>query len=167
MSCPFLLCIVSKEEKCGMNVNVYPCTTLLHLKFNGIPSLIGETFTCLLKASLAVSKWCKLSCHTAIYQNRRSFPLRQPLSLDILVIYLQNAIIHSCLAQRNDIEHFVKACADVLMREVTISWETGVDLCEECCDILNSFDVVTHASRAVTCVAPDTRRNVRNRMVHP
>ena len=40
VSCPF---IMSNEEKCGMNVNMYPCTTLLCLKFNGIPSLIEET----------------------------------------------------------------------------------------------------------------------------
>ena len=42
LSCHLLLCIMSKEEKCGMNVNLYPCTTLPRLKLNGIPSLIGE-----------------------------------------------------------------------------------------------------------------------------
>ena len=39
----FLLRIVSKEHMCGMNVNLYPCTTLLCLKFTESPSLVGET----------------------------------------------------------------------------------------------------------------------------
>ena len=71
------------------------------------------------------------------------------------------------MARRNDMEDSVKARADVSMQEGTILCETGVDLCEECCDILNSFNVVTHALRAVICITPDTQRNVRNRIARP
>ena len=57
----------------------------------------------------------------------------------------------------------VKAHANVSMREGTIFCTIGVDLCEEGCDVLNLFKLVTHASRAVTCAAMDTSWNVRNR----
>ena len=41
----------------------------------------------------------------------------------------------------------------------TIFCTTGVDLCEECCNIVNSFDQVTRVT--------DTPRNVRSCMVRP
>ena len=82
-------------------------------------------------------------------------------------IFLQNAIICRCVALWNGSKASVKVHADVSMRGGTIFCAIGVDLCEECCNILNSFGLVTHASAAVTCVALDTPRTVRNCTVRP
>ena len=60
-----------------------------------------------------------------------------------------------------------KAHADVSMRTGMIFCATGGDLRKECCNILNSVDLITHASCAVTCITTDTERNVRNTTVCP
>ena len=88
--------------------------------------------------------------------------LPRPLSHDILVITLWNIIFRRCMALWKDSVASLKPHADVSMQRGTILCATGVNLCERCCNTVNSFDQITRTSCAVTCVATDTLRNVWN-----